>query len=127
VTTFDYTRSRATADRLIARFGMAAILRRPTATGPAYNPTTGTPDDYPCTVVIDSFATSEVADSGGRILADDKKVLLAVGNLPISPAPSDKLVLGGAEYRIIGPDVGKGIETVAPGGTTVMYVLQVRK
>lgn len=124
---FDYAKSKATADRLIGRFGMPAVLRVPTSTGPVYDPTPGAPKDYPCTVVVRDFSTYEVTAAGGRVLTKDKKVILAKGNLPLDPSPAHKLLLGGVEHVIVGPDVGLGIKTVAPGGVTVLYQLQVRR
>lgn len=124
---FDYSRAKATADRMIARYGQIATLRRPTASGPAYNPTPGGPVDYDVTVVVTSYSAHEIAESGGRVLATDRKVLLAAGNLSITPRPSDKLMLGGEVCQIVGPDEGRGIQTAAPGGVTVLYELHCRR
>jgi hypothetical protein len=123
---FDYSRSKATADRLITRFGQAGFLRRPGVnTGTEYDPEIGPPTDYPCTFAVIGWSNGEIA--GGRVLATDKKVLLAKGDLQIEPTPSDKLVIGGAEHSIIGPDNGLGIQTLAPAGIIVMWTLQARK
>jgi hypothetical protein len=125
MTAFDYARSTVTADRLIARFGQAGTLRRPTATGTAYNPVAGDPGSHSCRFVVIEWAVGEV--DGSRVLSTDMKVLLAKGSLTIDPAPSDKLVIGGVEHHIIGPDKGRGIKAVAPAGTVVFYELQVRR
>ncbi len=116
--TFDYGRFKATADRLLARFGQPGILRRPTASGTAYNPTAGSPQDYACTLVVDAYSNRDV--DGTRVRATDKKVLLATGALAIEPATADKLVIGGVEHTI------ERVEPLAPGGVTVMWTLQVR-
>lgn len=117
--TFDYGRSRQAADRLIARFGQAATLRRPTTTGTAYNPTPGEPDDHPVKAVVTEYAQRDI--DGTRIKAADRKVLMSVGSLAIEPATSDKLVMGGVSYSII------DIRPLNPGGTVVMYEMQARR
>lgn len=116
---FDYGRSKATADRLVSKFGQSATLRRPTSSGTAYNPTPGQPDDHPVTVVVLDYDRREI--DGTRILATDRKVLLAVGNLAIEPATSDKAVIGGVEHSII------DIQPLNPGGLVILYQLQVRR
>src|SRR5690606_4458952 len=70
VSTFDYGRPRAAADRLIKRSGVAATLRRPTNTGPEWDPTI-TWAETGCTVVVTEFSNREV--DGTRVLATDKK------------------------------------------------------
>lgn len=124
---FNYQRAKATADRLIARFGRPepAVLRAPTFTGPDYDPTPGPPVDHPCTVVVVEWETKELETN--RVLANDLKLLVAKGELAIDPDPSHKLVVGGVEHTIVGPESGLGVRTVAPGGVTVFYKLQVRR
>jgi hypothetical protein len=119
VTAFNYARSQATADRLIKRFGQTGTLRRPTSTGPGYNPTAGEPEDHSCTFVVEDYTNREI--DGARILATDKKVLLSKVGLAIEPATSDKLVVAGAEHHII------RIAPLSPAGTVVFYELQVRR
>jgi hypothetical protein len=117
---FDYARPKATADRLIARYGQSATLRRPTSSGTAYNPTEGEPDDHPVTVVVTDYSNREI--DGTRVLATDKKVLLAVDDLAITPTPADKLLIGGVSHSIVSP-----VRPLAPGGTVLYYELQVRR
>lgn len=119
MTAYDYSRPKASADRLIAKFGQAGTLRRSTSTGPAYNPTAGAPADYACTFVVDSFKAFEV--DGTRVKASDLKVLLAKGSLAIEPSVSDKLLIGGVAHTIV------NVEPLAPGGVTVMWTLQCRR
>jgi len=120
VTAFNYGRPKATADRLIARFGQAGTLRRMLpGSGPAYDPGEPSPDDYAATFAVLDFNGREI--DGSRVLATDKKILLANGALAIQPTLSDKLVIGDVEHSII------NIETLAPGGTVVMWTLQVRR
>lgn len=118
--TFDYARSRATADRLIARFGQAGNIRRRTTTGPAYDPSQGQPVDHPCTFAVLDYSAMEV--DGTRVLATDKKVVLAKGALTIEPSLDDVVVeAGGAVYKIV------SIKPLKPGSTVVLWELQVRR
>lgn len=115
----DYLEDRADADELIAEFGQSATLRRPVSGGTAYNPTEGAPDDHVATIVVLEYDQREI--DGARVLATDKKVLLAKGSLSVEPVASDKLVIGGAEHAIV------DVRPLSPGGTVVMYELQVRR
>ena len=117
--TFDYSRSRATADRLLTRFGQAATLKRPTSSGPAYAPVEGTPTSYAVTVVVQDFANREI--DGTRILTGDKKVMVAKGSLAIEPATSDTLVIGGVDHAIV------EVRPLNPGGSVILYEVQARR
>lgn len=116
---FDYLRSRATADRLIAKFGQSGTLSRPVFTGPAHNPTPGEPLNYPATFAVLEYEGNEI--DGSRILATDKKVLLAKKGLIVEPATSDKLVIGGVAHSIV------RVEPLSPGGVIVLWTLQCRR
>jgi hypothetical protein len=119
VTTFDYAQAKADADELIAYFGQAATLKRPTVGGSAYNPTQGAPTSYDVIVAVLNYDDSEI--DGSRVLATDKKVLMARGDLAIDPVTTDRLEIGGVEHWIIAP-----IRTTAPAGIVVLYELQAR-
>lgn len=117
---FDYAKSKATADRLLTRFGQAATLRRPgTASGPAYNPTIGSPSNVSVTVVVLDYANREI--DGARILAGDKKVMLARAALTTDPTTADQLVIGGVAHAIV------AVSPFSPGGTTVYFEIQARR
>ena len=116
---FDYARMKATADRLIAKAGQAATLRRPTSTGTAFNPTPGAPGEYPITVVVEVYAFREI--DGTRIQRDDLKVLLAKGSLTVEPKTTDRLLIGGVEYAIM------DVRPENPGGTLLMWTIQARR
>lgn len=120
--TYDYGRAKSTADRLLEKFGQLGKVRRTGApTGPAYDPTPGVDVDHDAFMAVLDFDTSEI--DGTRVLATDKYVLLAVGNLPIALALDDKLVeADGTVYRIIPP-----LKPLSPAGTVVMYEVQARR
>tara|TARA_R110002051_G_scaffold230715_1_gene292710 strand:+ start:755 stop:1123 length:369 start_codon:yes stop_codon:yes gene_type:complete len=122
VTAFNYARPKATADRLLTRFGQLGAVRRPgTPTGPDYDPTPGVDVDHAARFAVLDYEASEI--DGSRVLATDKKVILAVGSLTITPALDDKLVeADGTVYRIIPP-----LKPLSPAGTVVLFEIQCRR
>lgn len=121
MSTFDYARSKAVADRLIERYGKAGNIRRAgTPTGAAHNQTPGAPVSHPAKFVTLKYATKDI--DGVRVLATDKKVLCAVGSLAIAPTTSDLLVEAtGAPYKIM------AVDALEPGDTTLLYWIQARR
>lgn len=122
MTAYDYARAKATADRLIEKFGqLGAIRRTGDPTGPEYDPTPGVDVDHPARFAIVDYEASEI--DGTRVLATDKKALLAVGSQAITVAMDDKLVeADGTVYKIIPP-----LKPLSPAGTVVMYEIQCRR
>lgn len=116
-TTFDYSRSRATADRLIKRFGQTGAIRRTTTGGDPWDTIT-TETDYDCTLVVLDYRQSNI--DGTLIQQNDKHVLVSAVGLEIEPNTSDKLVLAGQPLQII------KASPLAPGGTTVLFDIQAR-
>lgn len=117
-----YAEMTAVADSLIEEFGQLGAIRRSAApTGPGYDPTPGADVDHPARFAIMDYASSQI--DGTRVLATDKKALLAVGSLTITPALEDKVVeADGTVYRIIPP-----LKPLSPAGTVVMYEIQCRR
>lgn len=72
---FDYLGSRATADCLIQKFGMAAVLRR-----------TGSPD-RPCFVAVIEYEPSDKATALAN--PTDRRVLLSASGTEIEATPPD--------------------------------------
>lgn len=117
--TFDYSRSRATAERLIARFGQSGSIRRLTpGGGPDYDPGEPTTTDYDVTFVLSEYSNREI--DGTLIKAGDKKVLLSTEGLSITPALGDRIVVAGTAHRI------ENIKPLNPGGTVLLYEMQAR-
>jgi len=116
--TFNYAAITATADRLIARFGRSATLRRPASTGPAHNPTV-TYSDHAVMVTTSAYQQREI--DGTRVRQDDVKVMLAKGVLTIAPETKDQLVIDGATYAIM------DVRPTQPGGSVVVYEVQARR
>lgn len=109
--TFNYARSRATAERLIARFGTTATLRQITNSGTEWAPTQ-TETDTTITVVD---LEREVRDAAGTLTGQSKRTLYVSTAAGVTPEKDDKIVIGGTEHEIA------EVRTLAPGGTTVMW------
>lgn len=115
---FDYTRTRATAERLIARFGQTGALRRVTSDADPFNPSQTT-TDYPCTFAVLDYAKSLV--DGTLIKETDQMCYLSTSGLSVSPETTDKLVVAGAPLTIV------NVKPLSPAGTVLMWELQVRR
>ncbi|MGV1833943.1 hypothetical protein ACQZ6C_04215 [Rhizobium rhizogenes] len=115
---FDYAKTRATAERLIARFGQQGQFRRIASSGPDYDPVQ-TSEDFACMLVDLDYAQAHVGDT--LIQRGDRMVYLSTAGLSIVPVLSDRLLIGGVEYAIV------RIQPLAPGGTTVLWQLQVHR
>ena len=120
MTGFNYAAGRATADRLIARFGQAGAIRR--KEDKPDNPEPWKPEqtevDYPCKLVVLEYSAYEL--QGTLIEANDRKVYVAAGGLAVEPAVADKVIIGGSEFTII------RVSPLNPAGVVVYYELQVR-
>ena len=113
----DYAKTRATAERLIARFGQQAQLRRITRSGPDYDPVQ-TSEDFACMLVELDHTQAHIGDT--LIQRGDRMVYLSTAGLSVGPTLADRLVIGGVEHAIV------DIAPLSPGGITVLWQLQVR-
>ena len=119
---FDYTRARATAERLLARFGQAGSIRRTTTTGgDAWNPGSGTTTTtgYDCTVALLDYKDMEI--DGTRVVQGDRKAYISTSGLSITPSNGDQLRVGSVDHAIV------DIKQINPAGTVVVYMAQVRR
>lgn len=116
--TFDYAKSRATAERLIARFGTTGAIRRSVKTGPDYDPEI-TDTDYPCTLVTLEYDDAKL--DGTLIRKTDKLIYVSTAGLSITLAESDKVVAGGEVYAI------ENLKPLSPAGIVVYYEVQGRR
>lgn len=117
---FDYSRSAATALRMLAKFGQKMTVK--SSTDGTYNPDSGEVEGSVDATqtgdgVIFPYKLSEVNKEGSLIRMDDQQVLI---KLATKPAPNDKLTVGDKTYTII------SMQVLAPAGTTILYKLQVR-
>jgi hypothetical protein len=117
-----YTRHRATADRLLTRYGGAATLVQE-AEGETYDVETGTyirdPDLEYATQFI-ATAYDETLHEGFLVMPGDVLGIMAVPTSNPTPKPADKLKLSGVVHLII------GIKTVQPAATVLQYAVQAR-
>jgi len=119
--TFDYARARATAARLLSRFGQAATLRQTSTTeGDPWDPGSGTTTttDTTVTAAVLEYANSEV--DGTLILASDRKVYVSAEGIAVTPTPADVLIVGSDQLSIV------NVKPLSPAGTVVMWECQCR-
>jgi hypothetical protein len=126
--TFDYTKSAATAERLLQKFGQAVTLSRPSTSAPTYDPATGistsvAPATYIGRGAVFDYKQTDV--NATLVQAGDQRLYLspfqADGSAMPEPKTSDEIALAnGTTYSIV--RAGK----VDPAGTKVLYDLQLR-
>lgn len=116
--TFDYAKFRATAERLIARFGTVGAIRRTVQSGPSYDPVL-TDTDYPCALVTLEYDDAKV--DGTLIRKTDKMIYVSTAGLSIALAESDKVVAAGEVYAI------ENLKPLSPAGIVVFWEVQGRR
>ncbi len=117
MTKFDYAGARATAERMIRRFGQPGMLRRVTATGADYDPEQ-TVEDFDCLMVALDYDQQFVGNT--LIVSGDRMVYLSTEGLAVTPDLSDRLVIGGVEHAVV------SIAPLSPAGTVVFWQIQAR-
>ncbi|QND47665.1 hypothetical protein HB780_18485 [Rhizobium lusitanum] len=115
---FDYAKTRATAEQLIAKFGQQGQLRRITASGPDYDPVQ-TSEDFACMLV--DLDNTQAHIGGTLIQRGGRMVYLSTAGLSIEPTLADRLVIAGVEHAIV------DVQPLSPGGIAVFWQLQVRR
>lgn len=117
---FDYIKTRATADKLITKFGMKAKLRRGGV-------------DRDCVVVIPEYMSREKPSEMTN--PTDRQVFIAAGLGAMLAMPpdneADQLVtfvqpLGTVVDEIL-PFTGASVKPIRPAGVTVLWQAQVRR
>lgn len=109
---YDYGPINATARRLIAKFGRAAILRVPgQISGPSYDPIPGADIDHPVAIVDDGTTR----DADGATITTRRRLLLSTEGLNVVPTVNDFIVMDGQAHSIA------RVQPTAPGDAVVMY------
>lgn len=123
--TFDYAKSRATADRLTTKFaaGQVATLKRMVNSGTEFDPVLTPLDPAPSAPAVKvEFTTKQMR--GGNVLDTDERWLVAAGPLTAAGITSlqapDAIVVGGRERPVLVSD------PLAPAGVVVMYDCHIR-
>lgn len=89
--TFDYSRTAATASRLITKFGQAGTVERPVpGNGPANNPGKATPLKYAAQLVVIDWDKYTLANN--LVQSGSKRALVAAKGLAIEIKPQDVLI-----------------------------------
>jgi len=112
--TFDFARLKATADRLIARFGKTAVLVSFETSGPDFDPTvTETTTDI--TLVELSYSLTNRNES--LVQSGDKLFLVQAD---AAPSLDDKIRLDGVDYAMV------DVQPLSPGPLVLVYEVQAR-
>jgi len=113
---FDYARTKATADRLIKRFGSELTFSRETGEtfDPATGTTTSTTSTFTADVVWTEFRKDEI--DGTLVQRGDARLLVAG-----DPQIDDRVTKDGEEYRII------ATEPLKPADTQLLTIAQARQ
>lgn len=130
MTGFDYGRPRATAEKLIQRFGQTGAIRRTVYEQPnEWEEGTETTTYYAIKVAI--LPMDERRVDGTMILTGDRQALISPVGLSITPAVGDVLMFNGSFAGEVYSDgetwsVSK-LDTLAPAGVTVMFDAVLRR
>ena len=111
---FDYSQIKATADRLINRFGKDAVLVTTTTTGPAFDPTV---TEVTTDIILAEIGYSLTNRNESLVQAGDKLFLVQA---VAEPALDDKIRLDGVDYQMV------QVQPLAPGPVTILYEVQGR-
>lgn len=114
--TFDYARMRATADRLIGRFGQDAVMVRPGGLNETAYPVVQLPSQrIPCVLVVSSYTAAE---RGGTLIAEGDVKLMVQAT--VTPTTADSFEVAGITYR------AQAVTELSPGGAVLMYEVRGR-
>ncbi|RVH27891.1 hypothetical protein [Sinorhizobium meliloti] len=113
-----YARLQATAQRLIAKYGQSATVKRITPPDPVYG---GEPvvTSYPATLVPMAYEARYI--DGTVIQTGDMQIYISAAGLAIEPTVGDVVTANGADYAIVTGDPNK-----YNGVTNVVFIVQGR-
>lgn len=127
---FDYSRSVATATRLIERYGAPLAIRREgTSGGPAYEPSRASPEFLPAVGVRNN---RRIYDREAKITVE-RVVFMVKASSGLVVTKGDKLMFSGASSFLANPQQGAfvaeysiiSIEPLSPGDTVIHYEIVV--
>lgn len=109
----------ATALRLLTKFGQTTVFTRPT--GDTFDPPAGSYSGGTTTTITGKGAAFEYEKSevdGTIVQRGDLKVYFEASTIP--PAQNDNCVIDSINYRVM------DVEPLSPGGTDVLFIVQLR-
>lgn len=117
MTGFDYAAKKATAERLLERFGKTGTLSRPgAATGPAWEATPGTPatSSVKCVELMGTIGNQapSVASRGAR------RILISTAG-GVTPAKGNKLTVDGITHTL------KTVDALNLGGVVLLFEVEI--
>lgn len=127
--TFDYAKSRRTAERLIARFGQSATLRKITNSGTEWAPTQTEAD----TTITAVDLNEQVRDNSGTLVGQTRRTLYVSTSAGIAPEKGDKVFVGLDKDAVAALTEQQQSEAVheidevrplSPGGTDVFWEVE---
>lgn len=120
--TYDYSRLRGTADRLIARFGQDATLSRTSTGAQPQKPWDGVPAavpaTYPVRAVSQGVNTRYGRDPAGALIPRTVRVVL-IGASGVEPQMGDRIEMADGTYEI------SRVERVQPGDTALLFSCEI--
>lgn len=105
-----YARLRATAERLIGRWGKAGVLTREERSGPPHAPVI-TPVEYPVKLVTTNYS---MTNRNETLIEAGDKVGLVSTEAGVIPELDDLLEIDGHSYRLV------DVQPLNPGGLTLL-------
>lgn len=114
---FDYSRSVATANRQINRYGQTGSIERQVNSGSGWNPSQSV-KAYACKLVVLYYLAKDI--DGTLIKSGDFKVYIPAYGLEITPKTTDKLVFNGVKHTVV------AVTELSPAGVPVYYLCQCR-
>lgn len=112
---FDYAALQTDVTEILTAAGFTATLEVPgTATGPAYDPTPGTPTTYNITVVDDQFAQTFIDDT--LVRKQVRTLYMAVGN--VVPTEDCRVQVDGVWHEV------DKVRPIAPGNVDLLYAIE---
>jgi len=119
---FDYGKTKATAHRLLTKFGASGVLRRVLADTATYDPATATTTQpaelqTSCIAVVIAYPAHLV--DGTRIRTGDQLAYISAVSAT-SIKVDDLLVWQGVTYSVV------NAKELAPAGVNVLWTVQVR-
>ncbi|GJE00552.1 hypothetical protein [Methylobacterium isbiliense] len=86
------------------------------ATGPAYDPSIGAPQAYPCRGFRDEW--SAYSRQGGLVAARDWKVVILARTLAVEPQEGDRVTIQGVTLQVYSDGEGQPAVTSDPATAT---------